>query len=400
MTRRSPLLILFLIVFIDLVGFGIVIPLLPYYAAHFGASPRTVTLVLATFSLAQFIASPILGRISDRVGRRPVLLLSLAGAIVSYVILGFADALWVVFAARALAGITAGNIATAQAYITDITPPDKRARGMGVIGAAFGLGFIIGPAIGGILAGPDPVNADFVAPALLAAGLSAIAWTGTLLVLPESLGADIRAAIRRQPRIGRLAAARTHLARPVLGRLIALGFLMIAVFSAMESTFALWAMGQFNWGPQDTGMIFAYIGVVAAILQGGLIGRLSHRFGDERLLITGIVALAAGLAALAAATTLPLVLVATTLLAAGFGAANPSLSSLISRQAGLLERGAVMGVFQSASSLSRVLGPVLGGLAFAAWGRQSPFIVGVVVLIPVLLLARRIAVLSLPATTT
>src|SRR5438876_7076929 len=185
--QQGSMPILFLIVFIDLVGFGLIIPLLPFYAERFGASPQLVTLLLAIFSLMSMLAAPLWGRLSDRIGRRPVLMTSMAAAVLAYLWLGFAGELWMLFAARAFAGICAGNIAAAQAYIADVTPPEKRARGMGMIGAAFGLGFIIGPALGGIVAGDDLATADLTTPGLIAAGLSAVAFFGVVLLLPESL---------------------------------------------------------------------------------------------------------------------------------------------------------------------------------------------------------------------
>src|SRR5580700_3384737 len=207
--------ILFLIVLIDLIGFGLVIPLLPFYAVRFHASPQEVTVLMAVFSLASMLTAPLWGRLSDRVGRRPVLMVSMAAAALAYLWLGFASRLWMLFAARALAGAGAGNIAAAQAYIADITKPEDRARGMGLIGAAFGLGFIIGPALGGWLAGSDPATADVVTPAWVAAGLSALALLGVVFLLRESLPRERRGLGAAK---GRLAALAGALRRPVLSR--------------------------------------------------------------------------------------------------------------------------------------------------------------------------------------
>src|SRR5437764_4731620 len=204
--------VLFLIVFVDLVGFGLIIPLLPFYGERFVASPQQITILLAIFSLMSMLAAPLWGRLSDRIGRRPVLMASMAAAALAYLWLGFAGELWMLFAARAFAGICAGNIAAAQAYIADVTPPEKRARGMGMIGAAFGLGFIIGPALGGIVAGNDLATADLQTPGLIAAGLSAAAFLGVVLFLPESLSA----ATRLRPARSRVAALYSTFGRPVL----------------------------------------------------------------------------------------------------------------------------------------------------------------------------------------
>ena len=379
--------ILFLIVFIDLVGFGVVIPLLPYYALHFHASPITVTSMMACYSLAQFVASPLLGRLSDRVGRRPVLLASLACSIVSYLWLGFADALWMLFAARLLAGAGAGNIGAAQAYIADVTPPEKRAKGMGMIGAAFGLGFTIGPAFGGLLAGRDPLAANLALPAFVAAGLSGVALILAALRLKESLDPALCSSAARP---GRLAMARGALGRPVLGLLILLFFITVCAFAGMETTFALWANDKFGWGPEQVGWIFFYVGIVLAALQGGLIGRLSSRFGEARLVTAGAATLGIGLLGLTFAGALAAVLVVNGLLAIGMGLLNPSVTSLISRIAGADERGGVMGVSQSAASLARILGPALAGAVFTLWGSDAPYYLGAVMMALVVAMALRL----------
>jgi DHA1 family tetracycline resistance protein-like MFS transporter len=364
---------LFLIVFVDLVGFGLVIPLLPFYAVRFAASPQQVTLLVATYSLLQLVTAPFLGRLSDRVGRRPVLGFSMVVSAVAYLWLGHAGALWMLFAARALAGACAGNVAAAQAYIADVTTPENRAKGMGLIGAAFGLGFIIGPALGGFLAGDDPATANLAVPAWVAAGLSLTALCGVLFVLPESLPVERRGLARPNSRLSAILGA---LRRPVLSRLILIFFLVILAFAGMESTFALWAMRQFRWGPEEVGYVFAYVGVLSAILQGGLIGRLTQRFGEERLLRGGLVLIGGGLVVLALTRGIPVLAIAVSALALGMGLVQPSLNSLISRRAGAEEQGEVLGVAQSVGSLSRVLGPAAAGILFAEFGRASPFFWG------------------------
>ena len=363
--------ILFLIVFIDLVGFGLVIPLLPFYAERFTASPLQMTMLFATFSLMSMITAPLWGMLSDRVGRRPVLMASLAAGALAYLGLAFATALWMLFVARAFAGACAGNIAAAQAYIADVTPPEQRARGMGMIGAAFGLGFIIGPVLGGIIAGNDLATADLQTPGLIAAGLSFVAFLGVVLVLPESLSAD-----RAVGSLGRIAAARAALARPVLARLLAVFFLAILAFSGMETTFAWWAIAQFGWGPRSTGFVFFYVGLLSALMQGVLIGPLTRRFGEERLMLGGLGAIALGLLVLPFAHGLPVLVAALSALAVGMGAMQPSLNSLISRRAGAGEQGEVMGVAQSVGSLSRVVGPIIAGSLFGSVGPGSPFLWG------------------------
>jgi DHA1 family tetracycline resistance protein-like MFS transporter len=379
--------LLFLIVFIDLVGFGVVIPLLPFYGLHFGATPAEVTWMMACYSLAQFFASPLLGRLSDRLGRRPVLLVSLCASVASYVWLGLSDALWMLFAARLLAGAGAGNIAAAQAYISDVTTPETRAKGMGMIGAAFGLGFTVGPALGGVIAGSHPDAVALARPAFVAAGLSALAFVIALTRLKESLPERARNAPARP---SRWQVAQDVWNRPVLRHLILLLFVTVTAFAGMETTFALWANAALGWGPRAVGYNFLYVGLVLVAVQGGLIGRLSRRFGEGRLIFAGAAMIALGLLGLTVALALWRVLVVDTLLAFGMGILNPSITSLISQQADIDERGGILGVSQSASSLSRILGPAVAGPLFQGLGRSAPYAAGALAMALVVALAARL----------
>jgi DHA1 family tetracycline resistance protein-like MFS transporter len=379
--------VLFLIVFIDLVGFGVVIPLLPFYGLHFGASPAEVTGMMACYSLAQLVSSPLLGRLSDKVGRRPVLLISLLASVASYLWLGFADALWMLFAARLLSGAGAGNIAAAQAYITDVTTPETRARGLGVIGAAFGLGFTVGPALGGLVAGSNPDAAALASPAFVAAALSALAFVVAFIALKESLPE----ASRRAPaRPSRWQVARDVLTRPALRQLIFLLFITVTAFAGMETTFALWAHSAFGWGPREVGYNFLFVGVVLVVVQGFLIGPLTRRFGETRLVLGGAGLIALGLLGLPFALTLPRLLAVNVLLAVGMGLLNPAITSLISQSAEIDERGGILGVSQSASSLSRILGPLVAGLLFEGLSRDAPYYAGATLMALVVALALRL----------
>jgi MFS transporter, DHA1 family, tetracycline resistance protein len=386
---KAAMLIMLLVVFTDLVGFGVVIPLLPFYGQHFGASPLTVTMLLATFSGLQLIAAPLWGRLSDRVGRRPIVLISTATSVIAYAWLASADALWMLFAARALQGISAGNISVAQAYIADVTKPENRAKGMGMMGAALGLGFIVGPAIGGQLAGGDPTALTVALPAYAAAGFSALALVLAAILLKESLPAARRAeAARNRP--GRIAQIRDAFARPNLRLLMILFFTTTFAFAGMETTFALWAYARFDWGPRQVGELFAMVGIVLVLIQGGLIGRLTQRFGEARMLLTGTITIGLGLALLAAAM-MPLVgIAACCLLALGMGMAQPSTSSLISREASATEQGSVLGVNQSVGSLARLLGPAVAGTAFTYGGPSAPYIVGAALMVMSSWLATRV----------
>jgi DHA1 family tetracycline resistance protein-like MFS transporter len=384
---------IFFIIFIDLVGFGLVIPLLPFYALRFGATAPEVTWLLAAYSLAQLVAAPVWGRLSDRVGRRPVLISSMAAAALAYVWLGAATQLWMLFAARALAGACAGNIAAAQAYIADVTTPENRAHGMGMIGAAFGLGFIFGPALGGFLAGSNLATADLQTPAWVAAGLSFLALCGVLLVLRESLPAERRGLAPGAQRWRSMLGA---LRRPVLSRLIAIFFLVTLAFAAMESIFALWALRQLDWGPEKVGYVFAYLGLLSAIMQGGLTRRLTKRYGEEPLLTWGLALLAIGLVVVPFSRELPMLAAAFAFLAIGLGLSQPALNSLISRCAGSNEQGQVLGVTRSVGSLARVIGPPMAGYLFAYIGHSSPYFWAAVLVVGALALGWRLARMAAP----
>lgn len=378
---------LFLIVFIDLLGFGIIIPLLPFYAEYLHADPFTVGLVMATYSLAQLIAAPFWGGMSDRIGRRPVLLITLGGAAASYVWLGFVDSLAALFAARALGGAMAGNISTAFAYMADITTKENRAKGMGLIGAAFGLGFIAGPAIGGLLAGANPATANYSLPAFAAAGLSLFALILAIFILKESLSKEIRARIAARPPEQRFRRLLETLKTPKLGFLVMLSFAATFVFAGMEATFAMWAERTYAWGPQQIGFLFAGVGLISAAIQGGLIGRLARRFGEEKLIIQGSVALAFGMILIPFSEHLWILAIAMAVLAYGFSTLSPSLNSLISLQVDEENQGAVMGITRSATTLARVVGPGWAGLLFAQLGKDWPYFTGGIVMLFVAILS-------------
>jgi len=356
---------LFLIVFTDLIGFGIIIPLLPLYAESYHPAPWLFGLLMACYSAMQFVFSPILGRLSDRVGRRPVLLISLAGSVAGAAMFALADSLPLLFASRALAGICGGNIATAQAVIADTTEAHDRARGMGLIGAAFGLGFIAGPALAGVLVPISPA-----APGWGAAVFSTVAWLMTLAFLPETR--PVSGAERPDvPRSGfsRLASALRH---RELAPLLAITFLVVTGFAAFEVTFAQFLHDRLALARHTVSFLFVYIGVLAAAVQGGLVGRTTRRFGEGRTVVGGLVCTVSGLLLLASAHRLGSVLVVLPLASLGAGLVMPSLSSLVSRRAGAHEQGLALGAFQSAGSLARVLGPFGAELALGAWGVAAP----------------------------
>ena len=366
-----PLAVLFVTVFLDLVGFGIVIPLLPLYAVRFGAGPITVTLLLAVYSLMQFCFAPWWGQLSDRVGRRPVLLVGILGSAASYLLAGVAGSLTMLFVARILAGAMGANVGVAQAYVADVTPSEDRARGMGLIGAAFGLGFIFGPALGGMLSAYGESVPFLAAGALaLANGLLALRW------LPESRRPDGRPAEVQAGLAARWRALRTlrgnSLPRTLFGSL----FLLTLAFSLLEATLALWADRRWSLSPSGVAYLFAYLGVLATLVQGFVVGPLGRRLGERGLAAVGMASLAAGLLALPAAPSLPFLGGALALVAFGQGAAMPAVAALISRSGPAPERGRLLGLSQSLSALGRVIGPIIGGVAFARIGIGAPYLSG------------------------
>lgn len=361
----TPVTIIFLTVFIDLIGFGIVIPLMPFYAERFGASGLMIGLLGTSFSLMQFLFAPFWGRLSDRIGRRPVILIGLFGSFLSYLLFGLAGSLPVLFFARICAGVAGANIATAQAYMADVTTPENRARGMGLVGAAFGLGFIFGPAIGGFLS-----QFSHQAPPFFASALSIINFTAAWFILPES-----RTERSDRPRLSRLESLRQAVTRPGLPQLLLIYFMVTAAFSSFETTFPLFGERRFGFTPTNIGYVFAYSGVMLTIIQGGLVGRLAKRFGENRLMPPAILCLAAGLGLLPAAYGLPMLLVATSLMAIGMGFNNPSITALISRLSRADEQGGILGVSQSVASLARIVGPAAGGLVYDRMGFTMPYLV-------------------------
>jgi multidrug resistance protein len=360
--KRSPLLVIFTTVFIDLVGFGIVIPVLPYYAEGtiFNATPRTVGILFASYSVMQLIFSPILGKLSDKYGRRPVLLLSIIGTGLGFLILGFATTIWMLFAGRILDGITGGNISTAQAYIADVTTKENRARGMGLIGAAFGLGFIFGPAIGGILSRWG-VHVPFIFAAALCFANAVLLY----FTLPETVTKDHPA--RNLAGGGRgFSQLIKAMTLPQLGFVLTIYFLFVVAFSIMTASFSLYTMFRFGYDAQHTGYLFAYVGVISVIIQGGLIGRLVKQFGEITLVIVGAICFAGSLFAVPfvgpSSGGLLGLLIGGGVFSLGNSLATPALNSLASKSASAAEQGTVLGVTQSVASLARAVGPSIAAV--------------------------------------
>ena len=376
MNKRLALPI-FLTVFTDLIGFGMIITFLPLYAGQFGASNSQAAYLMAAFSAAQFLMAPFWGRLSDRYGRRPILITSLSGAILGYLVSAHAPSLAVLFAARLFTGAMAGNLSAVQAYLADITTPENRAKAMGLFGAAFGIGMILGPALGGALVGHQGTTHDFVLPFYVAAGLSLTALLMTLFWLKESLSPEIRATLASRPAESRWASLHRALRRPWSGFLIAVFFLLTFAFAGVEMTFVLWASDRLAWGPSQIGYAFAGIGLVAALIQGGMTGRLTKKFGEPLLLTASALITSVGIALIPMNLGVHLVLLGLLVMAVGKSLALPSILWLISRSAPVDEQGGTLGASQSSSSLARTLGPAWAGWGIGLWGLNFPFWSGV-----------------------
>ncbi|ACL63510.1 major facilitator superfamily MFS_1 [Anaeromyxobacter dehalogenans 2CP-1] len=365
MKNRSALAILFVIVFIDLLGFGMVIPVMALYAERLGAPDAQIGWLMTGYSAMQFVFTPIWGRLSDRHGRRPLLLLSIVMTAVGFLGYALAPSFAWLLVSRLFAGAATANIAIAQAYIADVTPPEGRARGMGLIGAAFGLGFVLGPAIGGLLSA-----ISLSAPGYAAAALAAANGVAAFFVLPEP-AAHVQA--ERRPHLEALLGG---VSRPGIRRLILIYFIAILAFSGMEATFALLAVHRYGLDQRQVSYVFALIGVVATVVQGGLIGPLSRRFGERALLVAGLLLQAAALAALPYAGSVAGLLVATVPLAFGSSLTTPSLTSLVSRSARAEDQGGTLGIGQSAAALGRIAGPISATHAYSQLWFAAPYLGG------------------------
>ncbi len=365
--KRSPLAIIFITVFIDLVGFGIVLPLLPYYAESYGATALMVGLLSTSYSFMQFVFTPMWGRLSDRFGRRPLILLSLTGSCLGFLVFGLARNLLFLFVGRMIAGIAGAIIPTTNAYIADVTTPENRAKGMGLIGAAFGLGFILGPAIGGLLA---PYGYD--KPALLASAMAGLNLVFAYFKLPESLTDEIRKRARKRSfNLQTLVEALRH---PRIGLLLVMYFVITFAFSNMEATFGLLNEHLYGLNARQTGYLFTFIGVLISLMQGVLVGRLVKMWGESRCIVVGTFAMIFGLGLMPFAPGIGFYCMIIALLSFGTGVNNPAIAGLLSRSTHADEQGGIMGIAQSMASLGRILGPVWGGYVFGAIGFRWPFL--------------------------
>lgn len=367
----SPLLLIFTTILIDLIGFGMVVPLLPFYAYRLAGShnPQTVNLLIGvifgSYSLAQFFAAPLIGRLSDRFGRRPVLLVSVFCTGLAFLLLGFASSLWMLLIARIFDGITGGNVSTAQAYIADVTTQENRAKGMGLIGAAFGMGFILGPGMGGFLS-----KYSIHLPFFVASGMAFLNTISIFFFLPESLKEKKHTSLNPADHFRAIGhALKAHeLVFPVL-----VLFIATLSFGIFQTVFPLFARGEYHYNERQVAYLYVYSGLIGVVIQGGLLGRLVKVFEEKILLIGGLSALVASYILLPSMPLLAPVLMVMGTMSVGTGLASSLLPTVISKAAPPSEQGQVMGITQSAGSLGRAIGPFLGGLMLAYLGKGSPY---------------------------
>jgi len=388
--RKASLAVLFLTVFVDLIGFGMVIPFLSFYAREYGASGTTVGAVVGIYSIMQFFFAPVWGKLSDRIGRRPVILVSLTASCTGYLLFAFSHSLTVLFASRVIAGIGGANIATAQAYISDITAPENRAKGMGLIGAAFGMGFILGPPLAGILShvGGQYGMAGNLLPGLVAAGLSFTALLIALSVLVESKPDDL------VPRSGLPPQFDRHLWREIFSSKLLLAlmsglFLTLLAVAGMEISVTLYARDRFQFRQMDMAYLFLFMGVIVAMIQGRLIGMFVKRIGEHGVIIVGAASFTLGFTLIPMIWRVPLLYVVALLIAIGQGLCYPALTALVSRAAPTNERGSLLGMAASVGSLARFLGPLLSGFLYDLARAAGAFYGGAVLMAVALVIALR-----------
>jgi DHA1 family tetracycline resistance protein-like MFS transporter len=384
----SPLAIVILIVLIDLLGFALVMPLLGPFAKQYQFAGWQLGLLFAAYPICQLVAGPILGRLSDRYGRRPLLVFSQAGTALSFLILGLSRNFRVMLLGRMLDGASGGNIVVAQAYVADVTPPEHRTRNMGLIGMAFGVGFVLGPLLGALLS-DLPVAPDWRLrlPFLVAAGFSTLAWILVVWKLPESIpaGSAPRQAARVLSRRGVVDTIRL----PGIARLMTLAFLSVLAWATMEGTFALFLQERMGWSPSAIGFAFAGSGLVSALVQGGLIRPLVPRYGEIKLIVVGIVLAGAGFVevAMLSSGNVGLLAAAVVMFSVGSGLVSPSISGLLSRITPMTEQGAVFGALTSTQTLARIISYLTGNILLARVSPSAPYWFGATVYLAALIAA-------------
>lgn len=383
--ERRALYVLLFVIFLMIAGFGLVIPLLPFFAQAFDAPAWQVTLMFSAFSFGQFLGEPFWGRLSDRIGRRPVLILTISLVGLSYAALAFAPNIWVAFVIRFFNGIFAGNISTLQGAMADITPPEKRAGRMGIMGAAFSAGFVMGPAIGGLLAQPGRGALGFQLPLLVAAGFALASAVAVILFVREHRP-------ERPPHrpLKRLAGLQEGLAHPVISRMLLISFIVVVGFAGIEATYGLWTETRFGWGPREIGLAFMVIGLLGAVCQGWLSGRLARRYGETTTLTGGLVFMGLGLVVQWISPVWGVAMLGFAFVCLGQSICFPNLTALISQAAPPHRQGEMLGLNMSGMALARIGGPVLAGQLFSLVTPGSPFAFAALLILPGLWLAAQV----------
>ena len=370
------------VIFINMLGFGIIVPLLPFYAKSFDADPWQIGLIFGAYSVGAFFGEPLWGRLSDKYGRKPLLISTICGNCLCYLALAFAPNIWAAFAIRLVGGLAAGNGAVVQGYIADVTPPEKRARQMSYQGAAWNVGLIIGPAVGGFFAHTNMGPAGFRIPLFIASGLAALCVIAIALFIRESRIREENASHRPS----RWSAVGEAVSHPVIGRMMLLTFLVGFAFTGIESQFGLWSQARFGWGPRDIAVCFAFTGITAFFFQTLVTGRMSERYGEGTMLAVGMAVTAVAAALQVVSVNGPMTIALMCLTAAGQSVAFPNVGAIISRTADPHRQGQILGLNNATGALARVVGPICAGLMVPVL-RDGPFILGALVVAPAILLA-------------
>jgi MFS family permease len=384
---RRALVVLLAVVYVNIAGFGVVIPLLPFYGRAFHASATQISVMFAAFAFGQLFAEAFWGRLSDRIGRRPVLLVTIVGTALAYAALAFAPNMAVACALRLVGGLTSGNISTIQGYLADVTPVARRPGRMGLLGAAFSMGVVTGPGLGGLLARPDLGVIGFRLPILAAAGLAALAALGVALFVRETRAAA-HMEIPPTPRLQSLGEAAAH---PVIVRVLIMSFIVVCGFAGIEATYGLWTQARFGWGPRQIGFAFMAIGVSGALAQGFVTGFLARRYGAARVLAGGLALVGTGMVVQLVSPVWPVAMGGFFTVSFGQSLTFPNINALISQAAPAERQGEMLGLNMAGNCLARIGGPILAGAAFSHLSIGAPFAAGAMLTVPAMLMAVTVA---------
>ncbi|MDP3382061.1 MAG: MFS transporter [Phenylobacterium sp.] len=389
--REDPraLIVLLSVIFLNMAGFGLVIPLLPFFGQAFDAPAWQITLMFSAFSVGQFLGEPFWGKLSDRIGRRPVLILTTAGGALAYVALALAPGIWTALAVRLVSGFLSGNISTLQGYLADITPPQQRAGRMGIMGSAFSLGFMVGPALGGLLARPELGPTGFQIPLYVAAAFGLASALGVVLFMRETIVPQTKGMVR-PPAPPRGVVLREALADPVILRVFLISFVTISGFAGIEATYGLWTEARFGWGPREIGLAFMLAGIIGVVAQGSLTGLLVRRYGEGRVLLAGLCLMFVGMVTQFAAIGWPMAVVGLAIVVFGQSITFPNLVALISMATPSERQGEVLGLNMSNSALARIGGPILAGQLFSLVAPGAPFALTAILILPAIWLCLQI----------